>query len=348
MSATNQRAETEDRGTAAAPREVMAWHRDVFRRFRQAPEPRPHAVLIAGPAGIGKVAFAQALAQAHLCESPREQEGCGSCTACLWLASGLHPDFRCIEPEPVPDGEDGEKKTTISVEQVRAIADFVSLSAHRGAAKVILVQPAEALNINAANALLKSLEEPPPGTFFVLVTNRPHQLLPTIRSRCQTVSLRPPPVNQATAWLASAGVREPALALAHTGNAPLLAKSLDDSTYWNRRAAFCRYLAALDLEPLAAAEALRDCPLPDAVAWLQKWSYDMAYHAIRGTVRYNPDYREAIARAAGAAGRLRTLRFHREMVKLQRTAQHPLNTRLFLEHLLLSYRDLVQPLSTPA
>ena len=305
----------------------------------------PHALLLSGGRGIGKLAFAHALAQALLCETPKPDcAACGTCTACLWIEAGTHPDFRLVEPLAAdPQSEDEEKKTSIGVNQIRALSDFINVSSHRGGPKVIVVHPAESLNANAANALLKSLEEPPPRTMFILVTHRPHQLLPTIRSRCQHIALSAPERGAAAAWLGDNGVGDPDLALAHMGNAPLLALEMQQTQYWAARAAFNRRIAADPLDVLATGEAAADVPIPYVLAWLQKWSYDMAHFNALGRVRYNPDFAEAIARAAAKASPVAVLRFHREMVKLQRFAQHPLNARLFIEHVLLAYRDVVEP-----
>jgi DNA polymerase-3 subunit delta' len=326
----------------------LPWHQREFDQLAAARKNLPHALLLRGPRGIGKLAFARALSQLLLCESREgEDVACGRCSACAWFEGGGHPDYRQIEPESATDAEheEGEKKkaVTIGVDQIRALGAFVNVSAHRAGPKAVVIHPAEALNVNAANALLKSLEEPPPGVHFLLVTHRPHQLLPTIRSRCQHITLRPPDAATATAWLTGQGVRDPALALAHVGDAPLLALELNGSEYWGARAAFLRHLGSRELDVLAAGEAVRDCPIPHVVAWLQKWSYDLVHYRILGRVRYNPDYAEIIARAAAEADGLAALRFHREMVKLQRVANHPLNPRLFLEQVLLAYRDVVQP-----
>jgi DNA polymerase-3 subunit delta' len=326
--------------------QALSWHAQEFQRLAATKSRLAHAVLLKGRRGIGKFVFARALAQALLCEAPdAENRACDACAACAWFGEGNHPDYRQVEPASLaePESEEAEKKTAISVAQIRALADFINVSSHRGGAKVVVVHPAEALNLNAANALLKSLEEPPPRTHFVLVTHRPHQLLPTIRSRCQQIALPVPGRSVAAAWLAQHDVAEPELALAYTGEAPLLALEFMDNAYWAARRAFMRQLASDDFDPFAAADAVRDCAPVHVIEWLQKWSYDLVHYRSLQRVRYNVDHVEAISRAARRIDTLAGSRFHREMVKLQPFVHHPLNARLLFEDVLLSYRDLLQP-----
>jgi DNA polymerase-3 subunit delta' len=324
----------------------LGWHEAAFQPLLATKASLPHALLLRGPRGIGKLVFARALAQALLCEAAAEGgRACGACSACRWFEAGSHPDYRQVEPESESaEAEEGEKKSiAITVPQIRALPDFINLSSHRGGPKVVVVHPAEMLNVNAANALLKSLEEQPPRTHLLLVTHRPHQLLPTITSRCQQIALAAPQRATAAAWLAQKGVKRPDVALAHVGNGPLLALDLESTEYWGARAAFMRHLTAANLDVFSAGEAVRDFATPHVIAWLQKWSYDLVHYRVLGTVRYNPDYGEAVARIALQIDPLAAIRFHREMVKLQSVANHPLNARLFLENVLLGYRDIVQP-----
>ena len=144
------------------------WHKVTYQQLAQRAGRLPHALLLKGAAGIGKRAFAGALAQGLLCEKPATPlVACGACEACHWFDTGNHPDFRLLQPEAAETASDDaeatdkaadkKKKRDISVAQVRALAEFIHVSSHRNGAKVVLIQPAEAMNVNAANALLKSL-----------------------------------------------------------------------------------------------------------------------------------------------------------------------------------------------
>lgn len=327
---------------------ILPWHQTEFERLFASKDRLPHAILLHGRAGIGKAAFARSLVQALLCEKPSSSAtACGQCAACHWLEAGTHPDFRQIEPESLAESateeQGGDKKASqqITIEQIRALPDFIGISSHRGGPKVVLIHPAEALNINAANALLKSLEEPPARTYFLLVSHRPHALLPTIKSRCQHIALQGPTPEAAAAWLKAQGTANPELALAQTGNSPLTAQQLDNEEYWRLRNTFLKGIAAPGLDALALAEQVRDYPIPQVVSWLQKWSYDLISWKFLATIRYNPDHEAALSAAAARVDELSALRFHREMVRLQRIVNHPLNPRLFIEQLLLSYAELL-------
>jgi len=329
----------------------LPWHISEFERLLAGRAALGHALLIHGPRGIGKLAFATALAQALLCEgSGRAGGACEVCPACVWFAAGNHPDIRRVEPESLaakPSGEEqpAEKGSSdqITVDQIRALADFVGASGHRGRAKVILVHPAEALNLNAANALLKSLEEPPAGTIFLLVAHRPSYLPATVRSRCRQVCLERPDVDAAAAWLKAQGIADPALALAHTGNAPLVARELAQADYWQRRNDLFTSLADPGFDALATAERVRDYDVEEVVGWLQKWSFDILLQHCVDSIRYNPDFSRPIASLASGIDILALLHYHRELIRLQRVVEHPLNARLLFERLLIDYQRAVAP-----
>ncbi|MGE0081774.1 MAG: DNA polymerase III subunit delta' [Thiohalomonadaceae bacterium] len=187
--------------------------------LRRADEGRlPHALLLAGPAGVGKRHLAEALAARLLCEDVHGQGACGKCRGCHLFLTGNHPDLLRVYLL--------EDKKDLTIAQVREAIAFQELKPQYARHKVIVVAPAERMNENAANALLKTLEEPAEGTLLILVSDRPGSLLPTIRSRCQLVQLGPATADADTmAWLAQqlpAGT-DVALALALSGNAPLAA-----------------------------------------------------------------------------------------------------------------------------
>lgn len=319
----------------------------------------PHALLFRGREGTGKLDFVRRLAQALACEVPAADGGaCGACLSCRWFAAGSHPDYREILPEVLrpadsesnsPDPADDDAPATrrkpsqeIRVDDVRGLQDFINLTAHQRGGKTIVFYPAETLNPNAANALLKNLEEPPPGTRFMLVAHRPSYLPATVISRCQQVVLPTPRPGPAAQWLRERGVADPELSLAQTGNAPLAALTLDDGEFWSQRKVLLESLAAPRMDPLALAERVRDFPIARLLGWLQRWTYDLLSAQAVGRVRYNPDYEKPLAQVAGRVRATEIARFLRGLVWQQRTIAHPLNARLFIEQLLLSYSALLR------
>jgi DNA polymerase-3 subunit delta' len=155
----------------------------------------PHALLLAGPAGVGKRRFANALANYLLCLEPTAAGACGACRACKLVAAETHPDMVWIAPE--------ETSRAVKIDQIRALTDFVGKTAQMGGKKIAVIEPAEAMNTNAANALLKNLEEPAGDTHLILVSDAPGRLLPTIRSRCLQNVFGVPSTSESLSWLAS-------------------------------------------------------------------------------------------------------------------------------------------------
>ncbi|WP_051686877.1 DNA polymerase III subunit delta' [Microbulbifer sp. HZ11] len=199
----------------------------------------PHALLISGQAGLGKRRFAEAFTALLLCDQPRHGLACGECRGCQLRVAGSHPDFTQV----VPEKEQGPLK----VEQIRELGEFVGRTSGREGARVVLLAPAEAMNINAANALLKNLEEPSGSVIFLLITDHPSGLLPTIRSRCQTIAFPVPPQQSALRWMQESGIEgeEAGTALDLAGGAPLLAVRLMEPESQEVRQQFFADLATL-------------------------------------------------------------------------------------------------------
>ena len=250
---------------------LAPWQEAVYARAARAlvEDKLGHALLLAGPPDLGKREVAEALAARLLCTQPRaDGHACGSCRACRLLpaqAQGLasatpHPDLQRVGLEP---NEKGDKlRTEITVDQIRRLGQWFALTPQFGGAQVALLDPADLMNTSAANALLKTLEEPSPGRFLLLVTSRPGRLPATIRSRCQHLEFRLPPPAQAKAWLDAQGFDprrvESALAAAR-GNPGLAARWLREGGLELRDA------VAHSLDALAAGRA---SPVEAAQAWL--------------------------------------------------------------------------------
>ncbi len=176
--------------STALPWQQEQWARLVAQLDQQQ---LPHALLLCGAPYSGKASLAMALARLLLCHKPEGGHNCGQCHACELSMSGSHGDFRWLEPE--------EGSRVIKVDQVRQLVEFSTKTASLGRRKLIVLSPAESMNIAAANALLKSLEEPSPETYIILVCHRLHGLPATIRSRCQILKLLMPNREASLRWL---------------------------------------------------------------------------------------------------------------------------------------------------
>ena len=162
-----------------------------------------HGLLFCGPAQLGKRAVAERLAARLLCDATDTPRPCGACRGCRLLASGAHPDYRVVSFIPTKDG--ARLRTEIVIEQIRQLSEQLSLTPQYGGAQVVIIDPADAVNHAACNALLKTLEEPVPGRFLWLVSANPARLPATIRSRCQRLEFRLPPRDEALQWLQAQG-----------------------------------------------------------------------------------------------------------------------------------------------
>ncbi len=329
---------------------VYPWQESQWQALLARKSALPHALLFKGQAGTGKLELVRKLAQSIACESAApEGAGCGVCRSCRWFAAGTHPDYRELLPEALRPPADEEAsargrnpREEIVVDDIRALGDFINLSAHLPGGKTVVVHPAETMNRNAANALLKSLEEPPPGTRFMLVTHRAGYLPATIVSRCQQVALPTPPAQASARWLVEQGVSEPGLRLAQAGFAPLAALQLSDEEFWSQRKVLLDALSHLRIEPLPLAERVRDYSPASLLSWLQRWAYDLLAVKSAGRVRYNPDFRPALERLAARLNARQVAGFLRYLVREQRTIHHPLNARLVIEQLLIAYATLLR------
>ena len=230
-----------------------------------------HAYLLHGPAGIGKRALAERLMASLLCKQPVGLDACGACKSCSLLAAGSHPDNYILEPE--------EADKAIKVDQVRDLVSFVVQTAQLGGRKVVLVEPVESMNINAANALLKSLEEPSGNTILLLVSHQSSRLLPTIRSRCVQQACPLPSQASSLEWLAKAlpdiSEAERGELLTLAAGSPLVAVKLQAQGVREQRAAVVDGVKKLLKRELSASqlvESWKTIPLLLLFDWFCDWS----------------------------------------------------------------------------
>ena len=280
--------------------EHLPWHQELWQSLQQrrAAGRLPHALLLMGPAGLGKGLFARRLARVLLCEAPNaEGDACGQCRSCRLFLAGSHPDYSVVQPV--------EDSRIIKVDQVRDLCTFLGYTAQYGGYKIALLEPADRLNVNAANSLLKTLEEPPGAGLLLLVTAQPARLPATVRSRCQRLDFAPPPPTVAGSWLAArAGPDlDSATLLDVAGGAPLTALTYVDGERWQRRRELVEcydQVLAGRLDPIQAAESWARGDQAENLRWLIDWHTDLIRLKMNSTPPHlsNPDLRSVLRRWA--------------------------------------------------
>ncbi len=350
----------------------------------------PNAVLIHGQSGIGKFEFAIELARALLCEASAGSKPCNQCEACRWFDSGNHPDFIALVPEThrklLPHGNfdseidapkkskissadsdtdapEKKEKKSISIEDARSAIEGLSIGAHRGGNRVILVYPLEMLRADSANTLLKSLEEPPNNTIFILLADRLDRVLPTIRSRCRLICAPRPDRVIGLDWLRTqlSGVSNLKMSDAELesiydeqGGAPyavrdsLIARhNQDEKDELTIAIQASRYLLqamsqGVRINWLDAADKTQKARYSVLLATMQRWVSDLQSCAQMGSTRYYPKHEAAIKILAQQARLSKLLRFWKSLVQARRHENHPLATRIQLEALLSQYQQIFE------
>lgn len=351
----------------------------------------PNAVLLHGQSGIGKFAFSLELAKALLCETAElGAKPCNQCEACHWFSTGNHPDFIALVPEThrkllphgvfEPDGDAPKKskaaiadvdadtaekkeKKNISIEETRNAIEGLSIGSHRGGNRVILIYPLEMLRSDSANTLLKSLEEPPPNTIFILLADRLDRVLPTIRSRCRLISAPRPDRNTGLNWLQNKLTTIPGLKINpadiesiydEQGGAPyavfesLLARhNQNDKDELSIDIQASRYLLqamsqGVRINWLDAAEKIQKARYSTLLATMQRWVSDLQSMTQLGAPRYYPRHEANIKTLATQVRLPKLLRFWKALIQARRHENHPLANRIQLEALLSQYQQIFE------
>ena len=351
----------------------------------------PSAVLLHGQSGIGKFEFSIELAKALLCEAlASATKPCNQCEACRWFDSGNHPDFIALVPEThrklLPHGDfetdadspkkakssqadsdsdapEKKEKKSISIEDARSAIEGLSIGSHRGGNRVILVYPLEMLRADSANTLLKSLEEPPKNTIFILLADRLDRVLPTIRSRCRLLSAPRPDRLVGLHWLRTQlnNVADLKINAADVesiydeqGGAPyavlesLIARhNKDDKDELTIAIQASRYLLQAmsqggRINWLDAADKTHKAQYSVLLATMQRWISDLQSSVQNGGPRYYPKHQVAIQVLAQQVRLPKLLRFWKSLIQARRHETHPLATRIQLEALLSQYQQVFE------
>jgi DNA polymerase-3 subunit delta' len=348
----------------------LPWQHELWSQLVGWRERLPHALLLHGGRGIGKRQLMKAFAQLLLCEAPVDATPCGRCAGCQLLVADNHPDLRWLTPAAsMPDRDDaevnddgaqaerpearssrtGKPSREVVIDQVRKTSDFLSLSSHRGGRRVVLLFPAEALNPPAANALLKMLEEPPPGAVFLAVSDQLDAVLPTILSRCVLLRAPIPSPAQALQWLRSVGVDRAEEKLAEAGGAPLgitepaldQGQTLEPALHEALIKLLSRGAALTGAQIVSTIP--KDIAVAPAIRLLQRWGWDLLAERLAGRVRYYPQYQRQFATLSRAIEPSRVVDWAAALAQTQAVSDHPLNARLVVESALLGYAEAMRP-----
>ena len=315
---------------------------------------RGHAWMLMGPSGLGQYSLALALASAWLCEQPAPAGACGHCASCHAIAVRTHADLCVLMPEtwmielgwPLSEraqSEIDEKKRKpskeIRVDAMRDAVEFSQRTSARDRGKAVLVFPAEDMNHVTANALLKTLEEPPGDVKFVLATESAHRLLPTIRSRCLGHTMRWPDAQASEQWLQAQGVdasvaRQALLAMGgRPQDALAFARSGPSAAAWS---SFYKAMARGDVG------CVRDWSAQELLSTQQKLCHDL----LSITVGADPRFFAAPDLVPGHSLTVLT-RWSQALSAQQRTIDHPLNTGLLLESLVSRAQSALAGVALP-
>ena len=309
----------------------------------------PNSLLIYGQSGIGKRVLSKLIAQSILCsESPNLGTPCNKCSDCDLFLAETHPDFRLISDEGDEEANEidtaaSTKKTSqknISIAMIRGLSEYVAIKPLRDRAKVIVIDPADSMNANAANALLKVLEEPPIYAHLILITRSPQVVLPTIASRCLKLKIKAPSESAAIQWLEahadSKHNRYIKLALRLSSGAPMRAIELcEDEQFFNLREDIFEELGERVLDIFRLAELCEKLEPTQTSAIFNSLILDVMCVQEGGDVQHNIDQTKVVERLANSKSGKDLVHWADDWVEFARSANHPLNKRLALEALFL-------------
>lgn len=328
---------------------IYPWQYDQWRRSIRYLENNhlAHAVLLSGAADIGKLNFCLAYVQRMNCVSPtKEDYACGDCKDCRLFLARNHPDVRLVN---VDENDDQTKTDQIKIDDIRELNQFMNLSRRQAKFKIICINNAEHMNVNAANALLKILEEPSDNAVLFLISSKAESLLPTIKSRCQIWKFALPGDEVALNWLKSESKHQDwDTLLSVSGARPLYALALHETGVGEARASFYEQVVKLVHGKQKVTEIsaiLQNEELGRLVTWLQSWCADLlrCHYEKEPVTLENPDIRRSLHSLEGRVDLQSLSDYMQKLIEFRRFSDAPLNKRLFIEDMLVRCQELFEP-----
>lgn len=352
---------------------VYPWQEELARELVSIRNNLPNGLLIYGPRGIGTIDLVVAYAKSLFCEHPhRDGTPCGECKGCKMANAFTHPDLRYVvsEAEAIPRGipfeppsnasKDRKIYREILIHQPRELTDFLNLAPHiENGRRIIVVYPADAIRADAAATFLKSLEEPPEKTTFLLVADDIDRVLPTIRSRCRLLRAKAPTHDEALAWLKARGIRDAEEALARAAERPCLVTDeeairqnteIDAKTREQLltlttmapeiRLALLKTLsqgARIDPTKIAVKEGRTALPVSAVLPVLERWSYDLLAVKTGLEPHYFPAYSPQMKQLVATVDADKLFKYNDSLKAMRRVVTHPLNAQLIIEQAILRY-----------
>ena len=327
------------------------WNKEIWHRLTQNSESNVHAWLFSGPEGLGKLELAIDFSNYLLGDPPR-------------FSAASHPDFHVLTPEEQTSSEGTliqrygmryyttkkglKPKSVISVDQIRALIGALMTYGH-GSRKIVIIHPAHQMNINASNALLKVLEEPPSGTTFILVSNRPNVLPPTVRSRCSTIHFRVPTKEQALAWLSEQTDDQDRLplALSIAGGAPMLAMQIKQAGFLDTRDEVVGDVQKVIEKPVdvtAISAKWKEIGTHEALGILRSLLVDLVKIGFQPKTHhlFNPDQVDWLQGVANVLHLRRVFSLVDRIGEYLQDVNAPLDQNLVLEDFLLELTDITE------
>ncbi|MDH5389442.1 MAG: DNA polymerase III subunit delta' [Gammaproteobacteria bacterium] len=258
---------------------IYPWQREQWGKMMQLKQAQrlPHAIMLYGEEGSGKSGFAQSLSASLLCRQPTQNgEACGSCSSCHLISAETHPDLTYLKPIAPENSKSKKPVLNIRIDVIRKLCTKLTSSSQFEGYRIAIIENADKMLVQGANALLKTLEEPGNQTLIVLVTSRPHRLPVTIRSRCQSLRFPHPSESVALDWLQAQGLKTPEIALKYAHGAPLRALNQHEESLEQREILARALIAGLNGESsLSYSAKLANLPKDISMGWLLDWINDL-------------------------------------------------------------------------